>query len=213
MLPNVTLPSMMSLETSPAFFKETLRKQFRAFRASLSDEAHQQRSQAIVRQLQTLPELQQARTVLLYWPLLERREIDLRPLANWLRRHSKLVALPVVASTDPPVLETRRFDDPTQLQRGPWGLQEPRTAPLVPPETLEVVLVPALGVGRNGYRVGYGKGYYDTLLRRLSACTICPVYSECLVNVVPPEPHDVPVKIVVTEQESFDVRNLSTAHA
>ncbi|SHK09396.1 5-formyltetrahydrofolate cyclo-ligase [Rhodothermus profundi] len=191
----------MSLDTLPVQIKETLRKQFREFRASLSREAHQKRSRAIVRQLQALPELQQARSVLLYWPLLERREIDLRPLAEWLRRRNVQVALPVVAGTHPPVLEARRFDDPSQLVDGPWGLQEPRMAPLVPPETLDVVLVPALGVGRNGYRIGYGKGYYDTFLRHLTARTICPVYMECLVDVVPPEPHDVPVQVVVTEQE------------
>ncbi|WP_242006606.1 5-formyltetrahydrofolate cyclo-ligase [Rhodothermus marinus] len=192
---------LMSLDTLPVQIKETLRRQFRAFRASLSEEAHRRRSRAIVRRLQELPELREACSVLLYWPLLERREIDLRPLASWLRSRGKLVALPVVACTDPPKLEARRFDDPSRLERGPWGLQEPRTAPLVPPETLDVVLVPALGVGRNGYRVGYGKGYYDTFLRELSACTICPVYMECLVDVVPPEPHDVPVQVVVTEQE------------
>ncbi len=191
----------MSLDTLPARIKDTLRGQFRAFRASLSEEAHRKRSRAIVRQLQRLPELRAAYAVLLYWPLLERREIDLRPLATWLQAQGKLVALPVVACTAPPTLEVRRFDDPSQLERGPWGLQEPSTAPLVPPEALDVVLVPALGVGRNGYRIGYGKGYYDAFLRALSACTICPVYRECLVDVVPPEPHDVPVQIVVTEQE------------
>ncbi|MDQ7040664.1 MAG: 5-formyltetrahydrofolate cyclo-ligase [Rhodothermus sp.] len=191
----------MSLDILPRHLKETLRKQFRAFRASLSEEAHQKRSRAIVRQLQTLPELRGARTVLLYWPLLERREIDLRPLATWLWQQGKRVALPVVACTNPPTLEARRFDDPRQLEHGPWGLQEPRRAPLVPPEALDVVLVPALGAGRNGYRIGYGKGYYDAFLQGLATCTICPVYTECLIDLVPPEPHDVPVQVVVTEQE------------
>ncbi|WP_341481741.1 5-formyltetrahydrofolate cyclo-ligase [Rhodothermus bifroesti] len=191
------------METIAAQRKAALRERFRAFRMNLSAEAHQACSQAMVHHLMQLPELLQAQTVMLYWPLLERREIDLRPLAFWLWERGVQVALPVVVSTatGTPMLEARRFQTIAQLATGPWGLQEPYNTPRVPPETLDVVLVPALGAGRNGYRLGYGKGYYDAFLRGLAACTICPVYAACLVDFVPPEAHDVPIRILVTEHE------------
>jgi len=191
------------MATIEAQRKAELRARFRAFRASLSTEVHQAYSQLIVHHLMQLPELLQAQTVMLYWPLVDRREIDLRPLIFWLWERGVQVALPVVVSTaaGTPQLEARRFQTTAQLAAGPWGLQEPHNTLFVPPEALEVVIVPALGAGRNGYRLGYGKGYYDAFLRGLAACTICPIYAACLVDYIPPEQHDIPMRILVTEHE------------
>ena len=62
-------------------------------------------------------------------------------------------------------------------------------------------MVPALGAGRNGHRLGYGKGYYDAFLREVDAPTICPVFAACLLDHAPAEPHDVALDILITEDE------------
>ncbi len=186
--------------------KTALRQQFRAFRTGLSEAQYTARSAALVAQIQSLPELRRAKTVHTYWPLTPRREIDLRPLIEWLHRSGKQIVLPVVDtfSSTPehaPRLRHVRFEKAEALRPNRWGLHEPTGGKSVPIEDIDVVVVPALGAGRNGHRLGYGKGYYDAFLRRLAAPTLCPVYADCLVEQMPAEPHDVPLTIVITEDE------------
>ena len=188
--------------------KADLRAQFRTYRARLTPAERDQKSRAIAARLQALPELQAARTVHLYWPMDARGEVDVRPLASWLQTQKKQLVLPVVrtfvsdGTEGPPRMEARAFDGIHALQPNRWGVLEPVGTPAVPPEAIDVVVVPALGAGRNGHRIGYGRGYYDAFLAALEAVLVCPVYAACLVEAVPGEPHDVPVHALVTEAET-----------
>ena len=184
--------------------KAALRRRFRAYRAGLSDADYAALSAAVVARLKTLPELLQAQTVHIYWPLLPGREIDVRPLIAWLQVSGKQIVLPVVDSfTDTPRLRHVRFETTTALRPNRWGIHEPIDGTCVPVERIDAVVVPALGAGRNGHRLGYGKGYYDAFLQKLDAPTLCPVFAACLIDQAPAEPHDVPLDILITEDEIF----------
>ena len=182
--------------------KADLRGRFRTVRAGFSDAEYAARSAQVVAQAITLPELQQAETVHAYWPLLRSREIDIRPLIAWLQASGKQIVLPVVDSfTGAPRLRHVRFEMPEALRPNRWGIHEPTGGKSVPVETIDAVVVPALGAGRNGHRLGFGKGYYDAFLRTLVASTICPVFAACLVDHAPAEAHDAPLDILITEDE------------
>lgn len=185
--------------------KEALRDRFRAYRAQLSSEMREAKSAAIVERIQALPELQRAQTVHCYWPLVNRGEVDTRPLIRTLHGQGVRVVLPVVASFDDeaPVLKHRRYEGPEALRTNRWNLREPVGTEVVSPDALEAVIVPAFGVGRNGHRIGHGYGYYDAFLASIDAPTIAPVYDACLVDTVPADAHDVPVSIIVTERETL----------
>ena len=100
----------------------------------------------------------------------------------------------------------RTFEGEASLIANRWGLLEPdETAPVVEAGVLDAVVVPALGAGRNGHRVGYGAGYYDAFLPATRGFPVAVVFAACLVDAVPPEPHDVPVACVVTEGETVRV--------
>ena len=189
--------------------KTDLRRRFRAYRASLDEAAYAACSAEIEARCRALPELRTARTVHVYWPLTERREVDTRGLIAWLHAQKKQIVLPKVLSLTKthrmderrvPVMEHRRFIGIEDLRPGPWGVQEPNGGAVVPPEALDVVLVPALGADRAGYRIGYGAGYYDAFLATTGALKIGLVYAECLVDALPHEPHDIPLDLLVTEQ-------------
>lgn len=186
---------------SPADAKRRLRERFLAYRMGLSEEDYRERSKAIVSRLAAQPEIRRARTLHVYWPLVARREIDLRPFIERMRARDKQIVLPVVVSRGGPTLVHRRYAGPASLRPNRWGIHEPFDTETVPPETLEVVIVPALGAGRDGSRLGYGGGFYDAFLRTLSVPTLCPVFAATLVDRLPQEPHDVPVTAVVTEDE------------
>ncbi len=186
--------------------KEALRERFRAFRAQLSEAEYRARSRAIVARMLTVPELGQAETIHVYRPMTARREVDVRPLMAHLATKNKQIVLPVVvtfgrAKAGAPRLRLVRLTGETTFRVNRWGIHEPVGGETVPPEALDLVIVPALGAGRNGFRIGQGLGYYDEFLAGLTVPTLCPVYAECLVESVPAEPHDVPVSILVTEHE------------
>lgn len=93
--------------------------------------------------------------------------------------------------------------DPDQdLVPGLWGILEPRPeCPTVAPEELEAVIVPAAAWSEDGYRLGYGGGYYDRFLRRAAQAHWIGLGLEVqVVPEVPHEEHDLPVDVLVTDE-------------
>ena len=88
----------------------------------------------------------------------------------------------------------------SDLVPGPFGLLEPNPkneeADL---GSLEVMFIPGLAFDVKGYRLGYGGGFYDRVLRETSALKVGVCYSFQLVESLPVEPHDVPVDLILTE--------------
>ena len=187
--------------------KETLRERFRAYRTALAPDDVAAKSAAIREQVAALPTVETARTLHCYWPMAARGEIDTRPLIRDLHRQGVDIVLPVVTNfTDgAPAMTHRRYTGDDALRRNRWGVQEPTDTDVVSPDALDVVIVPAFGAGRNGHRVGHGRGYYDAFLAELDVPTIALVYDACLVDAVPADAHDVPVSTIVTEHETLDV--------
>ncbi len=185
--------------------KTTLRERFRSYRTSLSASARDAASAVIVRQVLGLPEVQQAATVHTYWPMVERGEIDTRPLIEKLQAAGTRVVLPVVTGypPDPPTMAHRTFAGRGALTPNRWGIPEPLAGDPVPPEALDAVIVPALGLGRNGHRIGHGAGFYDAFLHDVPAPKVGLTYDACVVSYLPPAPHDVPLDVIVTESSIF----------
>jgi len=87
------------------------------------------------------------------------------------------------------------------LTAGPYGVLEPTTTRLGPDAiaSCDVVLVPALLVDREGYRLGKGGGSYDRALHRATGLTIALLHDEELVDKpLPHGPHDIRVRAVAT---------------
>jgi 5-formyltetrahydrofolate cyclo-ligase len=189
--------------------KDEFRTQFRAYRRDLSVTAYAARSALICGHVLGLRAVTEASMVHAYWPQAVKREVDTRPLIGALRGLGTEVVLPVVASYDPaaPDMEHRRYTGPGALTPNRWGIPEPTDTERVPPDALDAVIVPALGAGRNGHRIGHGSGYYDTFLNGVDVPRVILVYEHCLIPSVPADPHDVPGTHVVTERGlRFDAR-------
>lgn len=184
--------------------KAALRERFAAYRAGLSKKEYRRRSAQALERLAALPELRAAQVVHCYWPLPARGELDTRPLIERLHAEGHTVVLPVVTSFEggQPAMTARRYDGPGCLRENRWGLAEPAGTEAVPPDALDAVVVPAFGAGKNGHRIGHGRGFYDAFLEKASAPALCPVYDACLIERVPAEPHDVPMDALATETET-----------
>jgi 5-formyltetrahydrofolate cyclo-ligase len=106
----------------------------------------------------------------------------------------RLVILPITCFAD--------------VEPGYCGIREPKPSLLAPvaADEIDVVLVPAVAYDRRGYRVGYGGGYYDRFFAGMKrhAVKIGIAFSCQLVPVIPADPHDIPVDLIVTEEEIID---------
>ena len=187
--------------------KARWRERFRAERRALPPERRAAASAEVARRLAVLVgerlRRQPGGAVALFWPL--PGEVDLRGLAEALRRDGVPVALPAVVGesevgASPRELVWRLFEGADQLADGPWGLSEPAaSAPAAAPDGLAVVVVPGLAFGRDGSRLGMGGGFYDAALAQTPALRVGVAFAPALVDTVPVEPHDQLVDAVVTE--------------
>ena len=99
-----------------------------------------------------------------YWPM--REEINLVPLLKRLHQEGKRVVLPAIAERNEP-LRFRNWEPDLDLESGPYGTLHP-PAPMGEARP-DVVLVPLLAFDDDGYRLGYGAGFYDRTLSALRA--------------------------------------------
>ena len=121
-------------------------------------------------------------------------EVDLHPF-EFSNPHLSFF-FPRIMSPDPPRLAW----GPRPLEPGVWGLQEPACAPhTIPP--VQLLLVPGLAFAADGYRLGYGKGYYDSTLAALKDSVLTlGVGFECQrCRDLPTGEWDLPVEGIATE--------------
>lgn len=188
--------------------KAELRKRMRGVRKTAPLEACAERSAQIVASLEAHPAVQASKAAALFWPIVERHEVDLRPFDTALRARGVRVAYP---SIDPDTgdMVFRFVGDPAELEDAGYGFAEPsKDAPVAASGDLDLVIVPALAVDPTGHRIGYGAGYYDRTLPKYAppAVAIAVAYDYQLVAEVPATPGDVQVAWVVTDKRVLDAR-------
>jgi 5-formyltetrahydrofolate cyclo-ligase len=156
-----------------------------------------------------LPELSRARAVGLFWPMLEKGEVDLRTLDRELRTRGVRMYYPSSKHEDGPSLVP--LADPSELSDEGQGFLEPPAGLPAEPSDLDVIFVPALAIAETGHRLGYGAGFYDALLPRFrpSVTTIAVSYDFDLLAELPVDPWDVPVNVLVTDARVIRVANPS----
>lgn len=184
--------------------KAQLRAEVLARRDALSPQARAAGAQAAAETiLKEIPELAQAPLVGAFWPI--RSEIDPRPLIEALFARGQRVALPKVTKQG---LVFREWRAGEELVKGGFGLSEPRDD--LPPLDPTALIVPLAAFDRAGQRIGYGAGYYDQAIERLSkngpVLTIGIAFSAQEIPEVPAEPHDRPLDHMVTEQGRVPLR-------
>ncbi len=154
----------------------------------------QQKSDRICHHLCTSDYFEQAHTIFAY--LSFRQEPTLQPLFD--RQHQWV--LPRCAGSE--LIWHHWYPaDSQQLQQGQYGITEPKaTLPTLSPAQADLVLVPAIACDRQGYRLGYGGGYYDRLLSQWrSLQTIGILFNEADLIELPTDPWDQPLNAICTD--------------
>lgn len=181
--------------------KNILRAEYKRRRADISAEKKRELDATICAEITSLACFRFADTVLLYSPI--GSEIDLTPVAEEAIARGKRVAYPVCNIEDC-TLTFRYVKSSADLVSGSYSIGEPSAdSEEFGGESNSICIVPALSFDRGGFRIGYGKGYYDRFLKSFGGTAIGAVYSELLSEELPRGFYDLAVGVIVTERGSI----------
>ena len=180
--------------------KNELRKTYRAKRAALPSDEKAEMDAAICSRLASLISIRYADEILSFSPLAG--EIDVTAFNLYALKNGKELYLPrCVKGT--PEMNFHLVDSLDCLEAGSFSISEPSPdAPIWKNEQGKraVCIIPAMSYDRNGYRLGYGKGYYDRHLSSKSALKIGVCYTDFLSDSIPRGRYDLAVDVIVTEK-------------
>jgi 5-formyltetrahydrofolate cyclo-ligase len=179
--------------------KRKLREQLLARRQQIPHAAMLAASQSAARHFADHPILAFAPSFAGYIAI--RGELDILPVFDLMQRYGKLTALPCVTAQK--TLIFRRWQRGDRLVRHP-ALQIEEPPPDAPSVIPEIVLVPLLAFDAEGYRLGYGAGYYDRTMEALRQFERPPLfigvaYGKQEVEQVPADAHDQKLDGILTE--------------
>ena len=173
--------------------KAQLRQILLSKRKALPQADWREKSDRLCHVLQSLSLFQEAQTILAYWSF--RQEPDLSPLFT-VRRWG----FPRCVGQS---LKWHRWTSQDSLQVGRYGIQEPHPdSPILSPTEVDLILVPAIACNYQGYRLGYGGGFYDRMLSSpewLSIKTVGIVFDFAYLPELPVEPWDTKLHGVCTD--------------
>jgi len=178
--------------------KRELRKEMIELRATMG-EAYRARTEAMLAaRLLGTAMWKKAQNVLLFNATY--REVSTKPLIDAALASGKKLYLPRIKDKDMEFYLVSSRDD---IGPGSFGIPEPTSKISLPadfPFETTLCIVPALACDREGYRLGFGGGYYDRYLSKRNLRTVTIVYDRCVVSMLPREEFDIPVNAVITER-------------
>jgi len=177
-----------------ARWRKAERERLLAMRMALPADARQAETRVICAALDRLLPAQESLLISVYWPI--KGEPDLRA---WMRERAQAgtrIALPVAVALGQP-LTFREWYPEARMAYGLWRIPYPaETAEVIP----SVVLAPLVGFDRQGYRLGYGGGFFDRTLAQLRPRprAVGLGYECCAIHTIHPQPHDIAMDEIIT---------------
>ncbi|MEG0328600.1 MAG: 5-formyltetrahydrofolate cyclo-ligase [Erysipelothrix sp.] len=124
-------------------------------------------------------------------------EVDTHRLIQTLLELKIKVSVPKIEDK---LMNFYEIESLAQLEPGHFGVEEPVARNLTNPDYIDLMIVPLLAFNRSGYRVGYGKGYYDKYLKNINPYKIGIAYDFQEVAVDFQEVHDVALDAIITNK-------------
>ena len=185
--------------------KNEYRNKAKEYRASLSDIEKKTLDVAIFENLCSVFEYNNAKTVLCY--MSTPTEVDTKCIISSLFEKNKTVAVPrcIDDTRDMEFYVISSFED---TYKRTFGVFEPdkEKCQRLRDYRNSVCILPGLGFDKEGFRLGYGKGYYDRFLSAYKGVKIGIVYEKCLFTELMHGFFDIPADIIVTEKQVYYIK-------
>ena len=170
--------------------------------ASLTDDYIIESNAHLFNSVTSLEEYAAARNIMFYYSI--KREPDTIRIVKDALDVGKTIAFPYCYRGG--IMEARKISCLSELEESMLGIPAPPdTAQIITPEELDFIIVPALAYDINGYRIGYGGGYYDRFLPKTNAFTVGLARERLILKTAPKEPHDIAVNCIVTESTVYRI--------
>ena len=185
--------------------KEQLRSQFKEKRKLLSSKECLKLDDLLLIQFQQI-DISSVQSVMSYWPLLKQVEPNTHLFSGYLRHMipGLNISYPKINGNDQ--LDAILIDENTKYATNEWGITEPKDGKKIAPISIDMILVPLLIFDKKGYRVGYGKGYYDRFLANTKAGAVLVgiSYFEPVQMIADTHEFDIPLTLVITPQHIYE---------
>lgn len=183
--------------------KKEVRRHYQKKRSELSNEKRKELDAILFDKTVNSEEFKSAEIILAYYPI--RNEPDILPIAYHALYCGKKVAFPI-SHTDTYELSFKFVKDISELNSGAYSIPEPKdTCETYDNEANAFCIVPALAFDRMGYRIGYGKGFYDRFLSNFTGISVGLCYRDFLCDHLPTENTDQKVDMIITDKEELYV--------
>ena len=187
--------------------KHTLKLQIIEKRNSLTDQEVKDKSKKIINNLKSLKEFKEAKNILFYISC--KKEVDTQEIIKeLLEKKEKNIIVPYTIKNKPKIFLSE-LKDFVELEPKTFGILESKEKYIreFNKDKVDLVIVPAIVFDKNGYRIGYGYGYYDRFLKTIKKdiVKVGLAFDFQLIDKIPEEEHDVPLNIIVTEKEIIRV--------
>ncbi|MBO6302596.1 MAG: 5-formyltetrahydrofolate cyclo-ligase [Ruminiclostridium sp.] len=178
--------------------KKDLRRELVAFRRNMEENVRKNLDEKIYNNVMGLGCVRNADKFLVYAS--SSVEVDTRRFIDGMLSRGKTVAVPKCVGKDMRFLKT---DSLEALVKSSYGVDEPADGEEIVSDSSTVCIVPGLRFDRNGYRLGWGGGFYDRFLSGFTGISVGICYHECC-GAVPTDEFDIPVSIVITENGIYN---------
>jgi len=185
--------------------KNEIRKLYREKRQSLSENERSKLDDLLLIQFQKV-ELPFINALLSYWPIEENNEPNTHLFTEFLKfRNPEMITAYPVSDFTNLSMDAVATDIDTPFRKTQLNIHEPEKGEVVLAKKLDMVFVPLLAVDKQGYRVGYGKGFYD---KYLSGCRDNCIktgfsYFEPIDKIIDKEDFDLPLDLCITPQAVY----------
>lgn len=177
--------------------KNKLRRELKNIRANIENK--EVKSSVICQNFLKSNTYKNSNLILCYIALKD--EVNTNLIMETAFKDGKTVAVPVCLNNDG-LMEFRIIKSFSDLHKGFYGISEPDdTCEKVCSFDDAVCLVPGIAFDQNGYRLGYGKGYYDRFLKNNVSVSAGLCYNNLVVNELPINDFDMKVDFIITEQK------------
>jgi len=186
--------------------KQKIREEVLVKRNHIPKEVRSVKNSLIKGKLFSLPEFISSHTILFYASF--RSEVETSGMITESIGSGKRVLLPKV-DREKKMLRLYEIKDISELSPGYMGIPEPSLTDerMMSPEDVDLVVIPGVAYDSAGNRLGYGAGYYDSLLSQTEKklLVVAPAFEEQIADQIPAEEHDVKVDIIVTDKRIIRV--------
>lgn len=182
--------------------KKSLRAEYKNIRSSVNgrDAKNHNIAETVIKSSQ----YKNADKIYAYWSV--GSEVETNSIISKALADGKKVALPKCSDKEGN-MQFYYITSISDLIDGMYDIKEPPTDNLADNFTTDsLCLVPALSFDKDGYRLGYGKGYYDRFLSAFTGVTMGLCYEECLRETLPKDCYDKKVNYIVTNEKIYDIR-------